>query len=288
MKIRSFCTVRSRAIALAAGFALTLLISLLITSSPAFGQDKKTRCDTKKAESRLLEKKRKDLEVDMIAPGTYLSFARDDLSLFNRAITALDDPDWRTSKIRSEFNSQLRLSSFAEQAKYYGVDQNFDNVRLDDRDSMKQYVRTIRPYIIQRIERLKFIKDNPEAARKELREYEKQLASINAAIRELKCDEPEKPESTCTMEGSWIQYATGLGRSTWYVTSDGKATESGLGGSAGTASLNKNVMRIDWTNPNGWSGYYEWTMDAACMTGEGQLIFKSGGSGSRKSTVTHE
>jgi len=82
-------------------------------------------------------------------------------------------------------------------------------------------------------------------------------------------------------------FAEGIGPSVWNVTADGTATEAGLGGSTGKAILAGRVMTIEWSHKNGWSGTYRWTMDAACKTGTGQLIFKSGGSGTRVSKVKH-
>ncbi len=267
------------------------IVSLLTIGSPALGQDKVKLCNEKQAEYFRLEQEQQSLQKDIDYGPSMISNARVDLGLFNRALAGIDNPEWRTSKIRSDLNIRYAGDhAFTILASMYGVDQNYDNVRLDDRQSLRSFLRAIRPHIINRIERLKYLAANPAAAQQELENYRTRQMAVMAEFRSMNCDKPGKPEtqgSPCTLEGTWTQFAEGLGSSTWYVTADGKARETGLGASTGTANVNKNVVRIDWTNPNGWSGYYEWTMDSNCKTGTGTLVFKSGGSGSRKSNVDH-
>lgn len=99
---------------------------------------------------------------------------------------------------------------------------------------------------------------------------------------------PAKPG--CVAAGSWSQTLERMGRSVWKIDKDGKATESGLGNSTGTASLAGNTLRIDWTNPNEWAGSYVWTLDAGCKSGSGTQTFTAGplAGSSRTSTVNRQ
>jgi hypothetical protein len=92
----------------------------------------------------------------------------------------------------------------------------------------------------------------------------------------------------CALAGTWAQTAEGLGSSTWTISSSGEARESGLGNAKGTAALAGKTLRIDWSHPNGWSGFYEWNLQPNCNSGSGKVVFKSGGSGTRISTVTRQ
>jgi len=138
--------------------------------------------------------------------------------------------------------------------------------------------------------------------RRMLQEFKDKLAAAQKEFDSLGCVATPKPiteadptpkeadptpKEACKITGGWVQYASGIGASTWNVTADGTATEAGLGASTGTARLAGNVMTIEWSHKNGWSGTYSWTMDAACKKGTGQLVFKSGGSGTYASSVTH-
>jgi hypothetical protein len=54
----------------------------------------------------------------------------------------------------------------------------------------------------------------------------------------------------------------------------------------GTATLKGKKLRIDWkTESKGFSGTYEWQLNSDCNSGQGELVFQSGGVGTRKSTV---
>jgi len=109
-----------------------------------------------------------------------------------------------------------------------------------------------------------------------------QISIHDNRLLDLKCGTAEEA-GVCKIAGKWRQSVG----STWTVTADGTATEQGLGGATGKASLSGTTMRIEWSHANGWSGTYEWVMDKTCKTGKGKLIFKSGGSGEQVSNVTY-
>ncbi len=92
----------------------------------------------------------------------------------------------------------------------------------------------------------------------------------------------------CNVDGKWEQTATDVGSSTWILTRSGnnqyKAQEEGMGNAVGTAVFVGHRIKIDWRTGD-WSGIYEWLVDAECATGEGQLIFHSGGSGTHRSVA---
>lgn len=98
-------------------------------------------------------------------------------------------------------------------------------------------------------------------------------------------DKTDKTTGTCTLAGTWVHITEGIGTTTWTITSDGKATETGKGYAKGTATLKGNTLRIDWKTDNGYSGYYEWPLDSNCNSDNGKLVFKSGTTGEHKSTV---
>jgi hypothetical protein len=88
--------------------------------------------------------------------------------------------------------------------------------------------------------------------------------------------------SGCRLAGVWGQITPGVGPSEWRIDASGRATESGLGGATGNATLNGRMLRIDWDIPSGvggvrWSGVYQWTLDASgrCR-GQGTLSFTAG------------
>src|SRR5688572_24490049 len=91
---------------------------------------------------------------------------------------------------------------------------------------------------------------------------------------------------TCTLAGTWTQDSEGLGQSTWEITADGEAIESGLGNAKGRATLAGGKLRIDWTIAGyNNSGYYEWTLDPSCRTGSGIAVNTVSGV-TLKTTVT--
>lgn len=257
-------------------------------NDPATEKSKKSPCDLKKQEIADLRGKEIELRTTIDEVDDWIGTTREDLGLLNHVMANISDPNWRATEYRAKveaiFGRSPSLTIFAER---YGLKRDFDDIQRDDANAVREFILAVRPFVIKRLDRLLYLRDNPKAARDELKGLQNQIDAAISELEELRCDETGKQESVCSMEGSWTQYAAGLGRSTWHVTSDGKAIESGLGASTGTASMTKNVMRIEWSNSNGWSGYYEWTMDADCQKGTGTLVFKSGGSGSRTSTVEH-
>ncbi len=95
------------------------------------------------------------------------------------------------------------------------------------------------------------------------------------------------PAGSCTLAGTWSHSTSGgVGSSSWTITNAGRATETGLGGAVGTASLAGKTLRIDWKTSNGYSGFYEWNLDSNCSSGSGKLVFLSGSSGTRTSSVS--
>ena len=89
----------------------------------------------------------------------------------------------------------------------------------------------------------------------------------------------------CSLEGKWTQNSEGLGPSTWTITADGEAIESGLGNAKGRATLSGGKLRIEWTIAGyNNSGYYEWTLDGTCESGSGVAVNTVSGV-TRKTTV---
>ena len=91
----------------------------------------------------------------------------------------------------------------------------------------------------------------------------------------------------CSAGGQWEQTATGVGTSTWTLTRSGgsyHAQENGMGNAVGTAVMTGNRVRIDWRTGD-FSGLYEWVIDPSCTTGEGQLVFYSGATGTHRSVA---
>lgn len=95
----------------------------------------------------------------------------------------------------------------------------------------------------------------------------------------------EKPSGACKLEGNWTQDTPGVGSTIWAIKSDGTATETGIGSARGQATLKGNLLQIDWQTSNGYSGYYQWTLDKNCSAGKGTLVFKTGRTDSLNSTV---
>lgn len=111
------------------------------------------------------------------------------------------------------------------------------------------------------------------------------IALMDTEIEELelrkinkKCQSDLKPAATntCSFVGRWTHNTPGIGSTYWDATADGKAKETGIGNASGNAKMFGRTLRIDWSHPNGWSGYYEWMLDEKCSTGTGFLQFKSG------------
>ena len=104
-----------------------------------------------------------------------------------------------------------------------------------------------------------------------------------ARIAALKTADKE----VCSAGGQWEQTASDVGTSTWTLKRSGDsyhAQENGMGNAVGTAVMTGNRLRIDWRTGD-HSGIYEWVVDPSCTTGEGQLVFYSGATGTHRSVA---
>lgn len=86
-------------------------------------------------------------------------------------------------------------------------------------------------------------------------------------------DQESKPyPAKCTLAGRWSNRVEGLGPSTWTISADGKAVESGLGDVTGTAMLSGNKLTIRWEKDE-YAGVYEWSLGTDCTSGTGTLTW---------------
>jgi len=78
--------------------------------------------------------------------------------------------------------------------------------------------------------------------------------------------------SDCHLKGDWRQTTAGQS-SVWHISSDGQATESGLGAAHGTATLSGDVLTIQsFPSDPTFDGIYKWTLGPDCQ-GSGTLTF---------------
>lgn len=102
----------------------------------------------------------------------------------------------------------------------------------------------------------------------------------------------EKPKAKAwTVEGSWRHDTESIGRSTWEVKDEGNnyfsAKEAGLGGVKATkVRWGGGTLRIEFDEPKGWAGFYEWKIPPGQNKGEGHLTITRGRVGTYKSTVS--
>jgi len=76
----------------------------------------------------------------------------------------------------------------------------------------------------------------------------------------------------CHLTGDWRQTTAGQS-SVWHISSDGQATESGLGTAHGTATLVGDVLTIQsFPSDPTFNGVYRWTLGPDCQ-GTGTLTF---------------
>jgi hypothetical protein len=96
------------------------------------------------------------------------------------------------------------------------------------------------------------------------------------------CFLPSRAQAVCNVAGEWQHTTNSIGTATWTFTLIGSnrysAQERGLGNATGTAVMTGSRLRVDWRT-GGYSGIYEWAIDAGCANGQGQLTFLSGRSG---------
>jgi hypothetical protein len=113
-----------------------------------------------------------------------------------------------------------------------------------------------------------------------------QIAAEAAALEQQKKQQSaQQSGQDCKLAGGWLQSTEGVGATGWQITSSGQATDVGIGYAKGTATLTGRTLRINWSTNNGYSGYYEWTLDSSCTSGSGSLVFFTGRTGIYKSTV---
>jgi hypothetical protein len=78
--------------------------------------------------------------------------------------------------------------------------------------------------------------------------------------------------ASCHLQGDWEQTTAGQS-SIWHISSDGQATEAGLGSAHGTAALVGHVLTINsFPSDPTFDGIYKWTLDPECR-GTGTLTF---------------
>jgi hypothetical protein len=93
------------------------------------------------------------------------------------------------------------------------------------------------------------------------------------------------------LSGAWVNKLDWL-TTTWTLTPSGtnryEARETGGCNASGQASFTGSSLRIEWTCPAGYSGTYEWTLDATCSGGQGRLVYKTGATGTHVSNLARE
>ncbi|MDB4973497.1 MAG: hypothetical protein JWN48_1838 [Myxococcaceae bacterium] len=93
----------------------------------------------------------------------------------------------------------------------------------------------------------------------------------------------------CPLVGRWQADTPDVGRTTLTIQTqpDGRNRTLSSGGDdfEGSAEMRGNVLQILFRAHQGAAGYYEWTLDHACQSGAGKLVFHSGGHGEHASTV---
>ena len=95
---------------------------------------------------------------------------------------------------------------------------------------------------------------------------------VAAFVALLSASTTRAATSGCHLNGDWRQTTAGQS-SVWHISSDGQATESGLGTAHGTATLIGNVLTIQsFPSDPTFDGVYKWTLDQDCH-GTGTLTF---------------
>src|ERR1700676_2318008 len=90
------------------------------------------------------------------------------------------------------------------------------------------------------------------------------LGVIAAFVAMLAASTTRAATSGCHLQGDWQQTTAGQS-SVWHISSNGQATESGLGTAHGTATLLGNVLTIQ-SSPSDptFDGLYKWTLGPDC------------------------
>ncbi len=79
---------------------------------------------------------------------------------------------------------------------------------------------------------------------------------------------------SCAAAATWVHQTTGIGSTTWTITSDGTAEESGLGNAKGKATLSGQTLTITFVaSDKVTAGSYTWKLTTDCRSGTGELKF---------------
>jgi len=82
-------------------------------------------------------------------------------------------------------------------------------------------------------------------------------------------------EASCKLASVWANEVSGLGSSVWTITSDGTATEQGLGGGHGHAVLSGHTLTINFRTAVNF-GKYSVLLNQACAGGSGKSTVLGG------------
>jgi hypothetical protein len=261
-------------------FLIVCLILAVLFPDTAHSQDfteeqKKERCQNNRKRIDELEKESKILRAELSKMWTNEEIEKaTDKMMFVRKLKNLinnynrNQEEWdRLARIFREYKPGYE---FGEQAG--------DRLKfLSD-----EWFTDLEKIIGKKIDAAKLLKDKRAELANKKNEIDKQLASHRNNLIALGCDQPA---GACTLAGTWVHITEGIGTTTWTITSDGNATEEGKGYAEGKATLKGNTLHIEWQTKNGYSGYYEWRLNSNCSSDDGELVFKSGGTGTHKSTV---
>ena len=101
------------------------------------------------------------------------------------------------------------------------------------------------------------------------------VSGILAAVAVFSAGPASAAPKVCPLGGVWNQTTENVGPTTWTITDDGKAQESGGGRATGRAFLSNGRLRIEWTTADGYAGTYQWTLDPSTpdCSGTGTLLF---------------
>jgi hypothetical protein len=82
-------------------------------------------------------------------------------------------------------------------------------------------------------------------------------------------------EGSCKLASIWANELAGVGSSVWTISSDGAATERGLGSAQGHASLSGHTLTISYrTSVN--NGTYVIQLNRTCSDGSGKVTILGG------------
>lgn len=81
--------------------------------------------------------------------------------------------------------------------------------------------------------------------------------------------------ASCKLASVWANEVSGVGSSVWTITSDGTATEQGLGSGQGHASLSGHTLTITFRTAIN-NGTYSVRLNQACTGGSGKTMVLGG------------